>query len=58
MWKTRIKCDRKGTDFSNNPGGVKVKPKCFKFKIQSSQGGKDGFLLLSTKCCKPGEGKN
>ena len=32
MWRTRIKYDRKEAVFSNNPGGVEVKPKCFKFK--------------------------
>ena len=36
MWKTRIKFDRKETDFSNNPGGLKVKPKCFKLVLQGS----------------------
>ena len=36
MWKTRIKFDRKENDFSSNPGGVKVKPKCFKFVWQGS----------------------
>ena len=36
MWKTRIKYDRKEVVFSNNPGGVEVKPKYFKFNSQGS----------------------
>ena len=30
MWKTKIKYDRKEAVFSTNPGGVEVRPKCFK----------------------------